>query len=56
MNIIEFIVGFFWLSLMGMIYEVRDEMVYDVLDIEEVLRRGEYVVICSFIWVLEVSI
>jgi hypothetical protein len=40
---------------MGMIHEARDEMLYEVPDTEEALRRGEYTVIRSLIRVLEVS-
>lgn len=42
-------------SSMGMIHEARDEMLYDVPDTEEALRRGEYTVIRSLVRVLEVS-
>lgn len=40
---------------MGTIHEARDEMLHDVPDTEEALRRGEYTVIRSLIRVLEVS-
>ncbi|KAG0594286.1 hypothetical protein M758_UG064500 [Ceratodon purpureus] len=40
-------------SSMGMIHEARDEMLCDVPDTEEGLRRGEYTVIRSLIRVLE---
>lgn len=40
-------------SSMGMIHEARDEMLYEVPDTEEALRRGEYTVIRSLIRVLE---
>jgi protein-tyrosine phosphatase len=40
-------------SSMGMIHEARDEMLYDVPDTEEALRRGEYTVIRSLVRVLE---
>lgn len=43
-------------SSMGMIHEARDEMLYEVPDTEEALRRGEYTVIRSLVRVLEVSI
>lgn len=43
-------------SSMGMIHEAKDEMLYDVPDTEEALRRGEYTVIRSLVRVLEVSI
>lgn len=56
MNIIESIAGLPRSSSMGTIHEARDEMVYDVPDTEEALRRGEYAVIRSLIRVLEVSI
>uniref|UniRef100_A0A7I4E3I3 Paladin n=1 Tax=Physcomitrium patens TaxID=3218 RepID=A0A7I4E3I3_PHYPA len=53
MNIIESIAGLPRSSSMGTIHEARDEMVYDVPDTEEALRRGEYAVIRSLIRVLE---
>jgi hypothetical protein len=42
-------------SSMGQILEAPKEVIYDMPDSEEALRRGEYTVIRSLIRVLEVS-